>query len=119
MGNVLCSQLSELLAGSSLTLITFSSSNLQLADVATNFCHILNLYIVFLASAVKVCEQLISLSRGEALVAVISGQVHCCEGWPVLNRRAGEVCSQCSSFPAPTGAPCLMAANHPHYSPPI
>lgn len=49
LGNVLCSQLSELLAGSSLTLITFSSSTLQLADVATNFCHILNLYIVFLA----------------------------------------------------------------------
>lgn len=49
MGNVLCSQLSELLAGSSLTLMTFSSSTLQLADVATNFCHILNLYIAFLA----------------------------------------------------------------------
>lgn len=49
MENVLCSQLSELLAGSSLTLITFSSSTLQLADVATNFCHILNLYIALLA----------------------------------------------------------------------
>lgn len=47
MENVLCSQLSELLAGSSL--ITFSSSTLQLADVATNFCHILNLYIALLA----------------------------------------------------------------------
>lgn len=47
--NVLCSQLSELLAGSSLTLMTFSSSTLQLADVATNFCHILNLCIAFLA----------------------------------------------------------------------
>ena len=51
MVEVLCSQLSELLAGSSLTLITFSSLTLQLADVATNFCHILNLYIVFLARA--------------------------------------------------------------------
>ena len=51
MVEVLCSQLSELLAGSSLTLITFSSSTLQLADVATNFCHILNLYIAFLARA--------------------------------------------------------------------
>lgn len=51
MGKVLCSQLSELLAGSSLILITFSSSTLQLADVARNFCHILNLYIAFLARA--------------------------------------------------------------------
>lgn len=49
MGNILCSQLSESLTGSSLTLITFSSSTLQLADAATNFCHILNLYIAFLA----------------------------------------------------------------------
>lgn len=64
MGNVLCLQLSELLAGSSLTLITFSSSTLQLADVATNFCHTLNLYIAFLArvqfksvSRSTVCEQ--------------------------------------------------------------
>lgn len=64
LGNVLCLQLSELLAGSSLTLITFSSSTLQLADVATNFCHTLNLYIAFLArvqfksvSRSTVCEQ--------------------------------------------------------------
>lgn len=49
LGNVLCSQLRELLAGSSLTLITFSSSTLQIADVSTNFGHILNLYIAFLA----------------------------------------------------------------------
>lgn len=49
LGDVLWPQLSELLAGSSLTLITFSSSTLQLADVAANFCHILNLYIAFLA----------------------------------------------------------------------
>lgn len=61
--NVLGSQLSELLAGSSLTLITFSSSTLQLADVTTNFCHILNLYIAFLARV-----QLKSVSNSDIFI---------------------------------------------------
>lgn len=57
-GGMLVPQVSEVLAGSSLTLITFSSSALQLADVAANFCHILNLYITFLARVHLVCELL-------------------------------------------------------------
>lgn len=62
-GAVLCSQLSGCLAGSSLTLITFSSSTLQLADVAAHFCHILNLDSVFLARV-----QLRSVSSSHSFV---------------------------------------------------
>lgn len=72
LGKVLCLQLSELLADSSLILITFFPLTLQLADVATNFCHILNLYTAFLARVWFQSESYSDTSiRGEAFWALV------------------------------------------------